>query len=199
VHLFHPGSGRQPLRLVIATIATLALVVVVVGIGIVIDRHGRRDNEGAAVAAPSTSATSSSGPAATAAPGGSAAVSAANAVADSYYAAVKQGDARAAYRLLCARQRIGFAVYASRIALNTRTGTGIRRFRRTGIGTVRGRLAAVPGEVDLADGAATPIVVILTEESNVWRVCSSNLGGVLPAPGTPRFGPSPAASPAAPI
>jgi hypothetical protein len=199
VHLFHPGSGRQPLRLVISTIATLALVVVVVGIGIVIDRHGRRDNEVGAAAGHSPSASASAGPTATGTPSGSAAVSAASAVTDSYYAAVKKGDAHTAYRLLCRRQRVGFAVYAARIALNTRTGTGITRFRRTGIGTVRGRLAAVPGEVDLANGLDTPIVVILAEESNVWRVCSSNLGGVLPAPGTPGFGPSPSASPGAPI
>jgi hypothetical protein len=199
VHRFYPGSGRQPLRLVIATIATLALVVVVIGVGVVIDRHGRRENEGSAAAARSTSATSSPGPSATGTPGGPAALSAASAVTDSYYAAVKKGDARTAYRLLCARQRIGYAVYAARVVRNTRTGTGITRFRRTGIGTVQGRLAAVPGEVDLANGEATPIVVILAEESNVWRVCSSNLGGVLPAPGTPRFGPSPAASSGAPI
>jgi hypothetical protein len=198
VRHFHPGSGRQPLRLVVATIATLALVVVVVGIGIVIDRHGRRDNEGAA-AAPSTSATSSPGPTATGTPGGSAAESAAAAVTDRYYAAVKKADARTAYRLLCTRQRIGYAVYAARIALNTRTGTGITRFRRTGIGTVSGRLAAGPGEVDLANGEATPIVVILAEQSRVWRVCSSNLGGVLPAPGTTSSGPSQSASPGAPI
>jgi hypothetical protein len=193
-----PSSGRQPLRLVVATIATLALVVVVVGVGIVIDRHGRRDNEGAGAAAPSTSATSSPGPTATGLPSGSAAESAAAVVTDRYYAAVKKADARTAYRLLCARQRIGYAVYAARIALNTRTGTGITRFRRTGIGTVSGRLAAVPGEVDLANGEATPIVVILAEESRVWRVCSSNLGGVLPAPGT-SSGPSQSASPGAPI
>jgi hypothetical protein len=199
VHLFHPGSGRQPLRLVIATIATLALVVVVVGVGVVIDRHGRRDNDGTTAGVQSTPATSSPGPTATTTPSGSAAVSAASAVTDSYYAAVKKGDARAAYRLLCTRQRIGYAVYAARIALNTRTGTGITKFRRTGIGTVRSRLAAVPGEVDLANGEATPIVVILVEESKVWRVCSSNLGGVLPAPGTTSSGPSQSASPGAPI
>jgi hypothetical protein len=196
VHVFYPGSGRQPLRLVIATIATLALIVVVVGVGVVIDRHGRRTNKGAAAAVPS--ATVSPGPTATGTPQGSAAVSAASAVTDSYYGAVKKGDAHAAYRLLCTRQRIGYTVYAARIALNTRTGTGITRFRRTGIGTVRGRLAAVPGEVDLANGEATPIVVILAEESRVWRVCSSNLGGVLPAPGT-SSGPSQSASPGAPI
>jgi hypothetical protein len=199
VRVFYPASGRQPLRLVIATIATLALVVVVIGIGTVIDRHGRRDNEGPAAAAPSTPATSSPGPTATGTPSGSAAESAAAAVTDSYYAAVKQGDARAAYRLLCTRQRIGYAGYAARIALNTRTGTGITRFRRTGTGTVQGRLAAVPGEVDLANGEATPIVVILAEQSNVWRVCSSNLGGVLPAPGTTSPGPTQSASPGAPI
>jgi hypothetical protein len=199
VHLFHPGSGRQPLRLVVATIATLALVVVVVGVGILIDRHARQDHDVAAAAVPTTSATASPGPTATGTPDGSTAVSAASGVTDRYYAAVKKGDARAAYRLLCARQRIGYAIYAARIAVNTRTGTGIARFRRTGIGTVRGRLVAVPGEVDLANGLATPIVVILAEESNVWRVCSSNLGGVLPAPGTTSSGPTQSASPGAPI
>jgi hypothetical protein len=198
VHRFYPASGRQPLRLVVATIATLALVVVVIGVGTVIDRHGRQDNKGPAPAVQSTSGTSSPRPTTTT-PGGSAAASAAAAVTDSYYTAVKKGDARAAYRLLCTRQRIGYAVYAARVARNARTGTGITRFRRTGIGTVQGRLAAVPGEVDLANGEATPIVVILAEESNVWRVCSSNLGGVLPAPGTPPSGPTQSASPAAPI
>jgi hypothetical protein len=59
---------------------------------------------------------------------------------------------------------------------------------------VSGRLAAVPGEVDLANGEATQIVVILAEESNVWRVCSSDLGGVLPGPGTAAT-PSPSATP----
>jgi hypothetical protein len=193
-----PGSARQPLRLVIATIATVALVVVVVGIGIVIDRHDRRGNQ-ADAAAQSPSATASPGPTSTGPSGGSAAVSAASAVTDSYYAAVKKGDARAAYRLLCTRQRIGYAVYAARIALNRRTGTGITRFRRTGIGTVRGRLAAVPGEVDLANGEATPIVVILAEESSAWRVCSSDLGGVLPGPGTTSSSPSQSATPGAPV
>jgi MFS family permease len=194
-----PGSARQRLRLIVATIATLALVVVVVGIGTVIDRHGRRDHELSAAAVPSTSATSLPGPTATGTPDRFTAVSAAAAVTDSYYAAVKKGDARTAYRLLCARQRISYAVYAARIALNTRTGTGITRFRRTGIGTVRGRLAAVPGEVDLANGLATPIVVLLVESSGRWRVCSSNLGGVLPAPGTTPSGPSQSTSPGAPI
>jgi hypothetical protein len=199
VRVFYPASGRQSLRLLVAAIATFSLVVVVVGIGTVIDRHGRRDNRPAPVAARSPAATSSPRPTATGTAGGSAAVSAASTVTDSYYAAVKAGHARAAYRLLCARQRIGYAAYAARIAVNTRTGTGITRFRRTGIGTVRGRLAAVPGEVDLANGEATPIVVILAEESNVWRVCSSNLGGVLPGPGTTQQGPSPSASAAAPV
>jgi MFS family permease len=194
-----PGSAGQRLRLIVATIATLALVVVVIGIGIVIDRHGRRDHEVAAAAVPTASATSSPGPTATVTPSTSAAVSVAAAVTDSYYAAVEKGDARAAYRLLCARQRIGYAVYAARIAVNTRTGTGITRFRRTGIGTVRGRLAAVPGEVDLANGLATPIVVLLVESSGRWRVCSSNLGGVLPAPGTTPSGPSQSTSPGASI
>jgi hypothetical protein len=191
-----PGSARHPLRLLIAVVATLALVVIVIGIGTVIDRHGRRGDD--ADPARSPSATASSRPTTSGAPGASAAVSAAAAVTDSYYAAVKKGDARAAYRLLCSRQRIGYAVYAARIELNTRTGTGVTRFRRTGNGTVRGLLAAVPGEVDLANGEATPIVVILAEESNVWRVCSSDLGGVLPGPGTSAT-PSPSATPGAPI
>jgi hypothetical protein len=191
VRVSDSGSSRQPLRLLIAVIATLALVVPVVGIGVVIDRHGHRGGRSAAAAVQSPSATPSPGPTATAS---SAAVSAASAVTDSYYAAVTKGDARAAYRLLCARQRIGFAGYAARIALNTRTGTGVTRFRRTGIGTVSGRLAAVPGEVDLANGQDTPIVVILAEESDAWRVCSSNLGGVLPGPGA-SAAPSASASP----
>jgi hypothetical protein len=186
--------ARQPIRLLIAAIATLALVVVIVGVGIVIDRHGDRGNKARASGGHSPSVAASLAPSPTGTPGGSAALSAASAVTDSYYAAVKKGDARAAYRLLCARQRIGYAVYAARIALNTRTGTGITGFRRTGLGTVRGPVAAVPGEVQLANGESTPIVVILAEESTVWRVCSSDLGGVLPGPGT-SVTPSPSASP----
>jgi hypothetical protein len=193
VTISDPGSARQPLRLVIAVIATLALVVVVVGIGVVIDRHGHRGGDAAAAAAPSAS-DASPRPTGSEAASGSAAVAAAAAVADSYYAALKKGDARAAYRLLCARQRIGYAGYAARVALNTRTGIGVTRFRRTGIGTVSGRLAAVPGEIGLANGQSTPIVVILTEETDHWKVCSSNLGGVLPAPGTVGT-PSPSATP----
>jgi hypothetical protein len=189
-----PGSARQRLRLLIAVVATLALVVIVVGIGTVIDRHADRGSDAGRADSHPPSAATSPRPAASGTPRGSAAVSAASAVTDSSYAAVKKGDARTAYRLLCSRQRIGYAVYAARIALNTRTGTGITRFRRTGIGTARGRLAAVPGEVDLANGETTPIVVILAEESNVWRVCSSNLGGVLPGPGTSAT-PSPSATP----
>jgi hypothetical protein len=96
---------------------------------------------------------------------------------------VKRGDARAAYQLLCERQRIGYADYAARVARNTRTGTGIASFRLTANAQVRGALAAVPGQVGLDDGDTTPIVVLLVDESGDWRVCSSNLGGVLPAPG----------------
>jgi hypothetical protein len=189
------GSSRQPLRLLIAVIATLALVVPVVGIGIIVDRHGHRGVRANALVRSSVAALSPR-PTGTNSTGERAAVSAASAVADRYYAAVRQGDARAAYRLLCARQRVGYAAYAARIALNTRTGTGITSFRRTGVGTVSGRLAAVPGEVDLANGEHTPVVVILAEESNLWRVCSSNLGGVLPAPGG-SSAPSGSASPGA--
>jgi hypothetical protein len=174
----------------VAVIATLALVVPVVGIGIVIDRHGHRGGRANAVARSSTAALSPR-PTGTSSAGEHAAVSAASAVTDSYYEAVKQGDARAAYRLLCARQRVGYAAYAARIALDTRTGTGITRFRRTGVGTVSGRLAAVPGEIDLANGEHTPVVVILAEQADLWRVCSSNLGGVLPGPGG---SPAPSAS-----
>jgi hypothetical protein len=192
VRISNRDPARQPIRLLVAAIATLALVVVIVGVGIVIDRHGDRGNKASASGA--KSAAASPAPSTTATPGASAALSAASAVTDRYYAAVKKGDARAAYRLLCTRQRIGYGVYAARIALNTRTGTGITAFRRTGLGTVRGRIAAVPGEVDLANGESTPIVVILAEESTVWRVCSSDLGGVLPGPGT-SVSPSPSATP----
>jgi hypothetical protein len=170
-----------------AGIATLALVVLAVGVVVVIGRHGAGDPS--TRAAPVPSASTSPTPV-TAPPGRS--VSAADVVTDGYYAAVTRGDARSAYRLLCGRQRIGYAVYAARIALNARTGTGVSSFRRTGKGTVNGRLAAVPGQVDLANGEATPIVVLLVEESGAWRICSSNLGGVLPGPGT---GTAPSPSP----
>jgi hypothetical protein len=166
----------------------------IAGVATVIARHGGNDRSVASArsAATSGSASTSPTPTATGSPGNPAA--AADVTADGYYAAVKRGDAHAAYVLLCQRQQLGYAAYAARVARNVRTGTGITNFRRTGVGTVRGKLAAVPGEVDLANGSDTPIVVLLVEESGGWRVCSSNLGGVLPGPGTPPV-PSQSASP----
>jgi hypothetical protein len=193
---------RQPSRPRAWGLSALALVVLAAGVATAIVRHGdgSTDQQPRVASLPSASPSSSrsapSGSASTAPPGRD--TVAAAAAATGYYAAVKRGDARAAYRLLCERQRIGYASYAARVARNTRTGTGIASFRITGDAQVRGALAAVPGQVNLDDGETTPIVVLLVDQSGDWQVCSSDLGGVLPAPGR-RGVPSPSQSSAAAV
>jgi hypothetical protein len=52
----------------------------------------------------------------------------------------------------------------------------------------------VPGQLVLDNGQATAIQVLLVQASGGWRVCTSNLGGILPGPGGSGSGASPSPS-----
>ena len=113
----------------------------------------------------------------------------------SYYEALTRGDARSAYGLLCrGQQSVGYAQYASEVSTNETTGTGIVGWQPTSATVVLGNAAQTAGLVTLTGGVSTPIVVQSVLETAGWRVCSSNLGGVLPAPGTAAAGPAPTTS-----
>jgi hypothetical protein len=133
---------------------------------------------------PSTTQTQAQTPPsiATPPPGGRSATAAAATAVD-YYLALKREDPQAAYGLLCPARQLSYSEYAAEVATDTRTGTGITSFTLAGPGQVKGLTAAVPAHVSLADGEQTPIVVLLSYSSGAWRVCSSNLGGILPGPG----------------
>lgn len=187
-------ASQQLSRRLVAGFAVLILVVVGVGVVTAFARQGDSNGRTKAGPLPSMPApgASRSPESPSAAPSGPTGVAAADTAANGYYTALAHGDARTAYGLLCTRQQVGYGKYAEEVARNAQTGTSITSFRRAGVGQVRGLEAGVPGRVVLANGEATPIVVLLVVESGRWRVCSSDLGGVLPAPGsTTGASPSP--------
>lgn len=103
--------------------------------------------------------------------------------ADGYYQALVARSGSRAFALLCpARQAGGYRRFAGTLSQDLTSGTGIRTWTRTGGAMTRGRLAIVPGRLVLQDGTATPILVVLVRAGASWRVCGSNLGGILPAP-----------------
>lgn len=104
---------------------------------------------------------------------------------DGYYAAVHAGDATKAFAFLCpARQAAGLSSFSASVTQDRQTGTGVKSWTRTGPTQIQGDQAIVGGVVTLDNGAATPLSVQLLKASDGWRVCSSNLGGILPGPGT---------------
>ena len=106
------------------------------------------------------------------------------AVSTAYYDDLRDQKAAAAFALLCpAQQQQGEAMFAQTLQLDHTTGTGIAKFLVTGESTIGTTDASVPGSVSLANGQALAITVLLTRGTGGWQVCSSNLGGVLPAPG----------------
>lgn len=114
------------------------------------------------------------------------------AVADAYYAALGKPDAATAYGLLCRQRQGGESSFANDVADDERTGTGIRSWSRSGAVQQRGDQSAVAGTIALDDGRSTPIVVVLVREDDAWKVCTSDLGGVIPGPGSaspPSTGP----------
>jgi hypothetical protein len=181
-------GGRLGGRRAVAVLAVLTLAALIGGITTAIVRQpgSHHDRVAAAVTTPAPRGSPT-----TSAPTGTGVVAAA-ATAVAYYTALRDNDVRTAYGLLCASRRVPYGEYTAEYAADVRTGTGIAQFRRTGGGEVRGDQAAVPATVALADGERTPIIVLLVIEGGQWRVCSSNLGGVLPAPGS---SPGPTGSP----
>lgn len=103
-----------------------------------------------------------------------------------YYAAVHRGDAKAAYQLLCPQRQQAQTEnsYAAAVEQNRATGTGIRSWTQGGVSQQQGEEAIVPGTLILDNGSSTPIQILLLRSGKEWTVCSSNLGGILPAPGT---------------
>lgn len=103
--------------------------------------------------------------------------------ADHYYRALAKDDAPAAYRLLCTRQRqLSASSYAAEIRQIRASGTAISSWSRTS-SHQREEVAVVTGHLTLVDGESTDIQVLEVSESGSWRVCGSNLGGVLPPVG----------------
>jgi len=111
------------------------------------------------------------------------------AVVDAYYRALIRSDEGVAFGLLCTQQQqSGLAPYAAFVAADERTGTGITRWRSKPGVTVRGDEAAVSGDLVLANGSGTPIQVVAVRQAGRWRVCGSNLGGILPPVGSDSGG-----------
>lgn len=103
--------------------------------------------------------------------------------ADGYYRALAKDDAPTAYRLLCQRQRqLSTSSYATEVRQIRASGTGISSWTRTS-SQQRDEVAVVTGHLTLANGEGTDIQVLEVRESGSWRVCGSNLGGVLPPVG----------------
>ncbi len=154
-----PGRGRRPSRSVVA-LGVAALAVALAG-GLVAGL-----SHGSGASSPLIPAD------------------APRAAADAYYAALVRNDAPAAFELLCTVQRqSGLASYAALVARNERTGTGITTWRSGRTSATRGAEADVPGDIRLDNGSATPITVTLLREPMGWKVCGSNLGGILPPAG----------------
>ncbi len=105
-------------------------------------------------------------------------------VVAAYYAALVRLDAPAAFGRLCSeQQQSGLAAYDREIHADDATGTGIRSWKGAGGVTVHGDEARVPGRLVLTGGMQTDIVVGLVRPAGVWKVCGSDLGGVIPGPG----------------
>jgi hypothetical protein len=118
-------------------------------------------------------------------------------VASAYYLAVKAGNARQAYALLCVSRQTGYDGYAHEVELDAQTGTGIADFTLTTAPSTSaaGDTAQVPAHITLANGVATPIDVLMTYGAGSWKVCSSDLGGILPGPGLGAGSPRSTATP----
>lgn len=103
---------------------------------------------------------------------------------EGYYQALEARSGPRAFALLCpARQAGGYHSFALTLSQDLASGTGIRTWTRAGSPTVRGHLAAVPGHLVLTNGTVVAITVVLQRGGSTWRVCGSDLGGILPAPG----------------
>ena len=114
---------------------------------------------------------------------------------DRYYRALAKDDAPAAYRLLCARQRqLSASSYAAEVRQIRDSGTGIVSWARAS-SQQRDDVAVVTGHLALSDGESTDIQVLEVQESGTWRVCGSNLGGVLPPLGLGSTGGGPGTVP----
>lgn len=106
------------------------------------------------------------------------------AATDAYYGALTRRDARTAYDLLCqTQQQSGYDAYRQLVERDEQSGTGIRGWRSEPGVRRSGDEAYVQGTLRLATGPETPITIGLLQEKGAWRVCGSNLGGILPGPG----------------
>jgi hypothetical protein len=171
-----------PSRRIVAALGVIAVAVVIVGIVAIATRGSGGANH---VTHPPIAPTQ---------PIRGTSAADASATANGYYQALKAGNVRAAYALLCPRQQGGLVEYAAQVEIDRETGTAIASFELSGTPTISATGASVPAHVALADGESLPITVLLEMEAGTWRVCSSNLGGVLPAPG-PSLGGTPAPPP----
>lgn len=113
-------------------------------------------------------------------------------VTKAYYAELAAKHPTAAFSLLCSarQQSMPLSLYTQAYAQDVSTGTGITTFTQSGQQEEQGNQAAVPGTLVLADKESVPITVLLMKEGASWRVCSSDLGGVLPNPGMGSSGSS---------
>jgi len=103
---------------------------------------------------------------------------------DGYYKALISRAPRRAFDLLCsARRAAGYAGYGASVSQNVASGTGIKSWRRTAAPQIAGDKATVAGQLVLDDGDSTPITLALLREGGTWRICTSDLGGILPGPG----------------
>ena len=144
-----------------------------------------------ASASPSGSLLSDDGPTASAAPGD---LTAAGDVAAAYYAALHKKDAVTAYTMLCANAMTQTeSQFSDSVQADIQAGTGITSWKGEGTPTVQGDEAAVPGTLVLDDGGNFQLSLLLVRESGTFKVCSSNLGGILPGTDT-GGGSSPSAS-----
>ena len=115
----------------------------------------------------------------------SAGADAPKAVVDGYYAALARDDAAGAFGRLCSEATGGgLAPYAAAVQRNRATGTAITSWRALAQPVVRGDQAVVRGHLELDRADGTDITVGLLLEDGAWRVCGSDLGGILLPAGT---------------
>jgi hypothetical protein len=150
--------------------AIVGLVGVVVLAGCIATIAVRADDSGS-----SSTSTGASGRASSSSP---------TDVSVAYYGYLRQQNASAAFSLLCpAQQEQGEGMFAQTLGLDGASGTGITLFTVDGNATIGTHDASVPATVGLQNGQTLSFTVLLTRGTDGWQVCSSDLGGVLPAPG----------------
>ena len=103
-----------------------------------------------------------------------------------YYGTLAADKPASAFTMLCqtTQTELGESGYVANYNDDVSTGTGIKSWTAGPGEQIQGNAAEVPGTLALQDKESVPITVLVLRESGAWHVCSSDLGGVLPNPGS---------------